>query len=39
MKGNLVFNQVRETGDHGPFNRCGSSSISSSIDRRPRPIQ
>jgi hypothetical protein len=24
VEGNLVFNMVRETGDHGPFNSCKS---------------
>jgi hypothetical protein len=27
MKGNLVFNQVRETGDHGPFNSVSTIHI------------
>jgi len=28
VQGNLVFNMVRETSDHGPFNSCLSSMTS-----------
>ena len=28
MKGNLIDNCVRESGDHGPFNRCSHGTVS-----------